>query len=113
MAKIKLSDGSTMNHGAIFRDANLARNGSPKRLTDPALVPGAKRQTKGSLHPYLHGTRLCDEPNNPDKLTSSPVPVHPGMTSKQVANVHLVANDPNAVLQEAGRLGRPVGGYRK
>ncbi len=78
---------------------NLARAGSPKKLTDPAIAHGQKRQTKGELHPYLHGQSVDDEPNTTKSYEDcKPVPVHSGMTNRQKAAIHPVANDPSEIL---------------
>lgn len=83
----------------------MARDGAPKRLTDPAIAPGMKRATSGGLHPYLHGQAVNDKALEKSWSGKGNVPVHPGMTSKQKASVHPIANDGNAILQEAATLG--------
>jgi hypothetical protein len=60
---------------------DIARAGSPKRLTDPLTVAGQRRQTKPS-HEFLHGAPLDDEPNA--KLSAGKqAPIHPGMKSQR------------------------------
>jgi hypothetical protein len=82
MSKVRLADGSTLAHGQIVR--NVARDGAPKRLTDPTPGVGMKRQTTGDLHPYLHGQSVDDTAS--DKLCmGQQVPVHSGMGSKTMS----------------------------
>lgn len=86
MSKVtNLSDGYTLTpHGQLIRDANIARDGAPKRLTAPAPGPGMHRVTTGGLHPYLHGQSVDD--STCDKLCmGKQVPVHSGMGSKTMS----------------------------
>ena len=66
---IKLPNGSRLQHGQIIGGDpmqnnpqrglntayNVARDGAPKRTEAAPVKPGMTRQTKGDLHPYLHG----------------------------------------------------------
>jgi len=118
---IKLPSGRKMQHGQITggdpmvspyqRSLNSAspfhpRNGAAKRTVEAQPVPGQRRQTSGELAAYHHGQALNDEPNVPLKTYEQKIPVHPGMTDKQRAAIHPVANDPHAILQDAANLGR-------
>ncbi len=80
---------------------NIAREGAEKKLTTPAIAHGQKRQTAPS-HDWLHGAPIDDEPNTPlaPKSYESRVPIHPGMTNKQRAAIHPVANDPSEILRQ-------------
>ena len=51
-----------------------------KDLVTAQPVPGQRRQTKGDLHPYLHGIALQDELNIPLKSHEKPIPIHDGMS---------------------------------
>jgi hypothetical protein len=94
---------------------DMARAGSPKRLTDPKLAGGMHRVTEGKLHPHLHGQAVDDE--TADKLCHGKgnVPTHPGM--KQMVSGPFrkdgsilsteTPEQSDAVLREAARLGRP------
>ena len=84
----------------------IARAGAPKRIVDAPPVPGQKRQTPDSVFTGPGQTKLDDEPNLPIKSHAKPIPVHDGMTSKQRAAIHPVANDPGEILADAARLGR-------
>jgi hypothetical protein len=82
------------------------RNGAPKRTADVATVPGQKRQTTGDLHPYLHGQTQDD--SAPDKAghSGTNVPIHSGMTDRQKAALHPIADSGSEILTEAANLGR-------
>lgn len=113
---IKLPNGGKMQHGMIIggdpmqrklnEAYNIARGGAPKRTVDAQPVPGMVRQTKGELGCH-HGITVDDAPNVPLKTYEQKISVHSGMTDKQRAAVHPVANDPKAILSDAARLGRP------
>ncbi|SRR6266404_5227122 len=87
---------------------NIARDGAPKATVDAPVKAGMVRQTKGDLHPFLHGQAapLDDEPNLPIKSHEKPIGFHTGMTDKQIIGT---VNSATAgqVLHEAARLGRP------
>jgi hypothetical protein len=82
---------------------NIARDGSAKCLTDPAITPGMRRQTSGELHPYLHGQTLDD--SAPDKRVA-PIAPHPG-TPSRADRGNLVEGAGTEVLNSAARLGKP------
>jgi hypothetical protein len=113
---IKLPSGAKMQHGQIIGGDpmqrklntayNVARDGAPKNIPDAPIKPGMKRQTSGELAAYHHGVSVDDTPNVPLKSYEKPIPVHAAMTDKQRANIHPVANDPHAILQDAANLGR-------
>jgi hypothetical protein len=126
MSKTKVAGGVITN--GIYRPygqahKNFARNGAPKRLTVPALATGMHRATQGELHPYLHGQAVDDE--TADKLCHGKgnVPAHPGMkqsyhgaVSTSGYSTRLAEETPgqsDRVLQEAGRMGAPVGGWKR
>jgi hypothetical protein len=81
------------------------RNGEPKRTAVVATVPGMVRQTKPS-HDFLHGQALDD--SAPDKAghSGTNVPIHSGMTAKQVSALHPIADSGSEILREAANLGR-------
>lgn len=87
-------------------DHNIARSGAEKRIVDAPNHPNAKRQTSGELHPWLHSQPLSDESEPPLKSYERKIPVHPGMTDKQRATVHPIANDPGEILRDAAALAR-------
>jgi hypothetical protein len=69
------------------------------------------RATTGTVHPYLHGQAVDDE--TCDKLhVGKQVPIHSGMTSKTLEH-RGKDGDGFEHLQKAGRLGAPVGGYKR
>jgi hypothetical protein len=87
---------------------DIARQGHPKRIVEAQPVPGQVRQTKGGLHPYLHGQAapLDDEKEPPLKSHEKRIPLHPS-TPKRIADaVHPIANDPGEILRDAANLGR-------
>jgi len=90
----------------------MARNitPGPKHVsTDIPVKPGMVRQTKGDLHPYLHGQALDDEQNSkvPDK-SGAAIPEHPGMSHPTMSRENRAkTGDAGAVLRNASRLGRP------
>jgi hypothetical protein len=104
-------DTVALRHGQMHLYPPIAREGAPKRLTVPALATGMVRQTKPS-HEFLHGAPLDDEPLQKNWHGKGNVPTHAGMTKQQVSNT---AGSPkgDAMLQEAGRLGAPVGGWKR
>lgn len=85
-------------------------------ITEPAISHGMKRQTKPS-HEFLHGAPVQDEPPEKHFVGKGNVPTHPGMITTHVTDdPRRGSHDPqlgNAILQEAGRLGAPIGGWRK
>jgi hypothetical protein len=81
------------------------RNGAPKRTAVAQPVPGQKRQRTGEPHPYHHGVTVDDAPNKSKTFTGT-IPVHPGMTSKQVDALHPTANNGSEILRDAANLGR-------
>jgi hypothetical protein len=128
MAKgIKLPNGNRLSHGQLFTttegnpmDRNqiqrplnssmhrdrVGRDGRiEKRTNIAAPVPGMVRQTKPS-HDFLHGSPIDDEPNTPlaPKSYEKPIAIHPGMTDKQRAALHPVANSAKTILTEASTL---------
>ena len=59
--------------------SNIARDGAPKKLTDPEIVKGQVRQTKPS-HEFLHGqTTIDDEAPAKSFEGKGAEPLHPGM----------------------------------
>src|SRR6185437_11759287 len=87
---------------------NIARHGAPKNIADALPVPG-QRSRIGASHAAYTGpgqATLDDEPNLPLKDHAKAIPLHPSTTPKQRAAVHPVANDPNAILQDAANVGR-------
>ena len=113
--------GGTLRNGQLIVPGhrNMAREGSRKAVTVPNFSYGAVRQTKPS-HEFLHGAPLNDEVA--DKLAlGHNVPVHAGMKQSYAGHVmkdgsKLAYDTPGIgkdVLEEAGRLGQPVGGYKK
>ncbi len=122
MAKLDLKN-AVIRHGmaivpgaranSMAKDSALhPRNGAAKRLTNPAPAFGMQRQTKGALHPHLHGRPIDDE--TADKLcsTGQNVKTHPGMFSHSKSNAgdrlrgKHNSQSGNAILAEAARLGR-------
>jgi hypothetical protein len=95
----------------VFRNGayipHVARDGRPKKLTVPEITRGMKRQTQGKIHPYLHSRPVDDETCDKLSQNARTVPVHPGMTSKIQRDTDRGPDHASAVLQEAGRLGRP------
>jgi hypothetical protein len=89
---------------------NLARDGASKKLTDPAIVQGQKRQTTGDLAPYHHGVALDDTPNTV-KNHEKPVGFHMGVSDKQIIEFSR-GSTASQVLEEASNLGRPGGGEK-
>lgn len=129
---IKLKNGNRLNHGQLFPKEgttimqkniqrplnsstpkpltdppNIARDGSAKRIVDAPIKPGMTRQTKGDLHPYLHGQAVDDEPNSAIiKSHEKPIGFSHGVTDKQIIkSVH--GATAGQVLHDAARLGRP------
>jgi hypothetical protein len=121
---IKLPNGSRMNFGQVIGDAKMTgpyqrslnssspfhpRNGAPKRAAVEAPpVVGQKRQTPDSVFTGPGQSALDDEPNLPIKSHAKPIPVHSGMTNKQRAALDPVANNGDAILQDAVRMARPA-----
>src|SRR5579872_687900 len=69
---IKFANGNRIANGQL----NLARDGGREKHTGPVpLAHGAKRQTHGVLHPYLHSQALADG-GVPEKLDGKAVPPH-------------------------------------
>lgn len=103
--------GGVLRNGVLIKDAhqNMARAGAPKKLTTPAITPGMRRTTTGALHPYLHSRPIDDE--TADKFShGKQVAVHPAMRSRTSRGVD---GDGFEHLQKAGRLGAPVGGWKR
>jgi hypothetical protein len=77
----RLPDGKRVAHGAFVRDANIARSGAAKRLTDPAIAHGM-RDVGAKGHPlaFVGGKRpLDDEPNGKLCIDGQSEPIHGGM----------------------------------
>jgi hypothetical protein len=78
-----------------------------KHLVEAQPVVGQVRQTKGDLHPWLHGQAapLDDEPNLPIKSHEKPIGFSHGVTDKQIIET---ANNPTAgqILKDAAKLGK-------
>jgi hypothetical protein len=87
-------------------DHNIARSGAPKRVQEviPPAAPNMKRQTAPS-HEFLHGAPVDDEADKRLKTYETKIPVHPGMTEKQRAALHPIADNPSEILREASNLG--------
>ena len=88
-----------MHADQIGRDGRVE-----KRIVEAAPVPGMRRQTQGPLAAYHHGVALNDEPNVPLKSYEKPIPIHPGMTDKQRAEVHPIGNSAREVFLDAAAL---------
>lgn len=79
-------------------------DGAPKRLADPhALTYGADKRVTKPSHQWAHGAPLDDEPMQ-KTYEGRQVPVHPSMKSRGQRGQEA---DGFAMLDEAGRLGRP------
>jgi hypothetical protein len=114
--------GGTLSNGQLHTRPERAGRSAPEgmgrydgkrknhTLADPAIAYGQKRQSKPS-HEFCHGAPVNDEPLQKNWEGKS-VPIHPGMTPKQVA-LSATAPTAKAILEEAGRLGAPAGGWRK
>jgi hypothetical protein len=112
---IKLHTGGKMRLGQIIGGNPMFKN--PQRPLNTSLHPRDGR-TQTEFAPVInHRSRTAHGPgvitgnaheDEPLEKTYSgkSVPVHPGMTDKQRAAVHPVANDPKMVLAEASNLGR-------
>jgi hypothetical protein len=93
-------------------------DGKPKTATTttPAITPGMRSRIAPS-HEFAHGAPLNDEPLQKNWEGKGNVPTHPGMvTTPARDDPHRGTHNPqlgNAVLKEAGRLGVPVGGYKR
>jgi hypothetical protein len=112
-----LANGQIQLH-RVGRDAapGAFRKFGEKSLPSPAPAHGMKRVTSPS-HEFLHGQAVNDEALEKNFVGKGNVPTHPGMFTKSVPDdPHRGSHDPklgNAILAEAGRLGAPVGGYKK
>jgi hypothetical protein len=82
---------------------NIARDGSSKNIVDAPVKAGMVRQTKGDLHPWLHGVSVDDTPDTGIiKSHEKPIGFHSGNTDQQIIkSVH-----GGQVLDSASRLGR-------
>ena len=79
------------------------RSGAAKVTPTPPTV--GKRQTKGDMHPFLHGRPLDDLRNAPIKSHEKVIPYHDGMSDKQLVGVANSATS-GQVLEDARTLGR-------
>lgn len=101
-----------MGDGSGYRQTgcDLARaGGRPKNASASPIKDGMKRQTKGKLHPYIHGVALDDEPNSGLKSNGQGVSIHDGMGTATPHTRGLIL-DPNGAskhLRAASVLGRP------
>jgi hypothetical protein len=120
MAKIKLKNGISMNHGQMCIPATSplhSRNGKGKR--PDKLTPGyGMRDVSATGHglAFVGGKRpLDDEPNDKSFLNGKTVPIHNGMGSEtpEHRGADYGPDHGSDVLREAGRLGAPVGGWKK
>lgn len=96
-----------LNSSMPFQEKpNVSRDGSAKITPVPETVKGQVRQTKGDLHPWLHGQAVDDEPNSAIiKSHERPIGYSHGVSDAQIIkNV----NHPTSgqVLHSAARLGR-------
>jgi hypothetical protein len=102
----------------VGRDAapGAFRKFGEKVLPAPAPAHGMKRVTSPS-HEFLHGQAVNDEAMQKTYEGTGNVPTHPGMVTQPVLDdKYRGSHNPqlgNAILAEAGRLGAPVGGYKK
>jgi hypothetical protein len=121
MTKIKLADGSIIQHGQLFRPA------LPKRASTyvPPIAHSMKRASTGVMSAYHHGITQEDEPNIPFKSHENPVALHPSTPNPDLRNKwepHLdplrrsatdtargmrVDGEGQRVLIEAGNLSNP------
>jgi hypothetical protein len=97
----------------IEKDSLLhPRNGAPKALTNPAIAHGMPRQTKGELHPYLHGQAINDEVDDKVHVGNGNSPTAFGMVTQPKSNAGdrlRGVHEPqlgNVVLNEAMTLGK-------
>ena len=83
---------------------NIARDGGKKNIVDAPIKPGMVRQTKGDLHPWLHGQAVDDEPNIP-LSREKPIGFSHGVSDAQIIKA---VNHPTGgqVLHAAANLGR-------
>jgi hypothetical protein len=124
--KLQLSNGYIF-HGQLHQRPErkgrsappmFGRVGKPKALTVPAITHSMRRASTGKLSAYHHGIAQRDEPLEGNKTyEKGALPIHPGMVTEPVSDDRMRGtHDPQRardVLDEAGRLGAPVGGYRK
>lgn len=88
---------------------NLARDGAPKKLTDPAPVKGHRRVTKGEPAAYHYGVSVDDTPNVPLKRHEKPIPAHDHMANASSLRGTHQPELGKQVLSEAANLGRATG----
>jgi hypothetical protein len=106
MPKIKLADGSIIQHG------QMSRPPAPKRTQVKfAPAPGMHRVSTGDMHPYLHGQTRDD--SVPEKTyTRGAPPLHPFMKNpdpldvKSIGRASLVEGSGHAVLEDANNFGK-------
>jgi hypothetical protein len=85
---------------------NISRDGAAKNIVEAPPAHGMKSQSRSDgVHPHLHGEAQNDSVPVKTYDASKPVPVHPGMTDRQRAE-HAAGPPANAILKEAGTLGR-------
>jgi hypothetical protein len=94
-----------MHRDQIGRDGRVPKHST---VVDPAITPGMKRATSGELAAWHHGIAVQDEPNVGLRDFERKIPLHPATPPHVAAQVHSVANDPNAILKEAATLGPKV-----
>jgi hypothetical protein len=134
MARIKLKNGASINHGQLsipqhLRPERAGRSappgfgrfdGKPKAHTikEPEVAygmvhQGADRKTLSDFH---HGIPTLDEPmTTKPHLQGRAVPIHNGMGSEtpEHRGADYGSEHGSKILTDAGRLGAPVGGYKK